>query len=293
MSSSESSDIDLNSEYNTTSLKGEILNNKYILIESIGNGSFATVWLSLNIQNNKYYAIKIQNVEDFESGIEEIEIFRKLATSKCKYINSMIENFKYNVDEGVHICMVFELMAGSLYDIIRIGKYKNGLPLNVVKTIMKQLLTSLDIINNKHNILHSDIKPENILVVGTSNKMLEIINLFKNNKQIIACLNNKNKINKKNIKDIINSISFDSINKKYSKYSTNNTDELEIIDDKFIQNIHVKLSDFGNCKDINYSYFDIQTRYYRAPEIILGIPYTTGIDMWSSYEFISKVKILS
>lgn len=28
-----------------------------------------------------------------------------------------------------------------------------------------------------------------------------------------------------------------------------------------------------------YTY--IQSRFYRAPEIILGIPYTTAIDMWS------------
>jgi serine/threonine protein kinase len=28
-----------------------------------------------------------------------------------------------------------------------------------------------------------------------------------------------------------------------------------------------------------YSY--IQSRFYRSPEVILGLPYTTAIDMWS------------
>jgi len=28
-----------------------------------------------------------------------------------------------------------------------------------------------------------------------------------------------------------------------------------------------------------YTY--IQSRFYRAPEVILGLPYTTAIDMWS------------
>ena len=32
---------------------------------------------------------------------------------------------------------------------------------------------------------------------------------------------------------------------------------------------------------INKIYTYIQSRFYRAPEIILGIPYTTAIDMWS------------
>ena len=42
----------------------------------------------------------------------------------------------------------------------------------------------------------------------------------------------------------------------------------------------IKIIDFGSSCFINekiYSY--IQSRYYRAPEIILGIPYTTSIDM--------------
>jgi serine/threonine protein kinase len=31
--------------------------------------------------------------------------------------------------------------------------------------------------------------------------------------------------------------------------------------------------------EIVYTY--IQSRFYRAPEIMLGIPYTASIDMWS------------
>jgi dual specificity tyrosine-phosphorylation-regulated kinase 2/3/4 len=44
----------------------------------------------------------------------------------------------------------------------------------------------------------------------------------------------------------------------------------------------IKIIDFGSscyCDERLYSY--IQSRYYRAPEILLGIPYSTGIDMWS------------
>lgn len=44
----------------------------------------------------------------------------------------------------------------------------------------------------------------------------------------------------------------------------------------------LKLIDFGSACFFDrrvYSY--IQSRYYRAPEIVLGIPYTQAIDMWS------------
>merc|ERR1719399_1659796 len=48
----------------------------------------------------------------------------------------------------------------------------------------------------------------------------------------------------------------------------------------------VKLSDFGSAMDTNQTaqvYTDyLQPRIYRAPEVIMGQPYTTQIDMWSA-----------
>jgi dual specificity tyrosine-phosphorylation-regulated kinase 2/3/4 len=44
----------------------------------------------------------------------------------------------------------------------------------------------------------------------------------------------------------------------------------------------IKIIDFGSSTFIDervYTY--IQSRFYRAPEIMLGIPYTCAIDMWS------------
>lgn len=44
----------------------------------------------------------------------------------------------------------------------------------------------------------------------------------------------------------------------------------------------IKLIDFGSsCYGNKRLYTYIQSRFYRAPEIILGIPYTTAIDVWS------------
>ena len=44
----------------------------------------------------------------------------------------------------------------------------------------------------------------------------------------------------------------------------------------------IKVIDFGSsCFKDERIYTYIQSRFYRAPEIVLGIPYTTAIDMWS------------
>lgn len=44
----------------------------------------------------------------------------------------------------------------------------------------------------------------------------------------------------------------------------------------------VKVIDFGSsCLEDERLYTYIQSRFYRAPEVILGLPYSTAIDMWS------------
>lgn len=40
--------------------------------------------------------------------------------------------------------------------------------------------------------------------------------------------------------------------------------------------------DFGSaCHERQTVYTYIQSRFYRSPEVLLGIPYTAAIDMWS------------
>lgn len=259
------------------SLKGIFLNNKYVLIYKIGAGSFSSVWLSVNVFDSKYYAIKIQNTEDYDSGIDEICLLSKFNKERCNYINYLIEDFIYKTDEGKHVCMVFNLMAGSVYDIMKVGKYSNGLPLLIVKKIVYQLLIAMDIINNKFKILHTDIKPENVLVVGKNKKINQIIKTLEKNKQYCNILKKRGKLKNDQIKKVIDEISFKEI--EYEYYNAD--DDLEYINEEFIQNINAKLSDFGNCRDINYDDYDIQTRYYRSPEIILGYKYNENCDMWS------------
>jgi len=44
----------------------------------------------------------------------------------------------------------------------------------------------------------------------------------------------------------------------------------------------VKIIDFGSsCRRNEQIYTYIQSRFYRAPEVILGLPYSQAIDMWS------------
>jgi len=44
----------------------------------------------------------------------------------------------------------------------------------------------------------------------------------------------------------------------------------------------VKVIDFGSsCRSNKRMYSYIQSRFYRSPEVMLGLPYSVAIDMWS------------
>jgi len=44
----------------------------------------------------------------------------------------------------------------------------------------------------------------------------------------------------------------------------------------------IKVIDFGSsCRSNNQMYSYIQSRFYRSPEVLLGLPYTVAIDVWS------------
>ena len=97
-----------------------------------------------------------------------------MKNEKCPYLNVMLDSFTELFDEFEFVCIVFELLACSLYDILRKGKYAHGLPTNIANRIMFQALTAIHILNTKYKELHTDIKPENILIVGI-NKSVEPI----------------------------------------------------------------------------------------------------------------------
>jgi len=49
-----------------------------------------------------------------------------------------------------------------------------------------------------------------------------------------------------------------------------------------LQSPQIKVIDFGSaCHERQTVYTYIQSRFYRSPEVLLGMPYNTSIDMWS------------
>lgn len=104
-----------------------------------------------------------------ETAVDEIrllDVINKMDTSDANAgkIVRLLDHFDIVGVNGTHKCLVFEALGCSLYKLIVRSHFK-GLPMGLVRSITRQLLQGLDYLHRKCRIIHTDIKPENILLV--------------------------------------------------------------------------------------------------------------------------------
>ncbi len=318
---------------------GKLIERSYLLLYEIGEGVFSNVWLSCNINDRKYYAVKINKNNDYDEYnkcLAEAKLFYTL--EKHDNILTIKDTLSFKDEGDNYICLVSELMACNLDNLIT-GKYINGLPMNMIKKISKQLLLGLECLHKKY--IHTDFKVDNILLKGHSKTITQVIekfedtHFFRNLEKIEKQMGSGKKNNlvkeiKKLGEGIIEKLDDDeqvdgSINESDTSSETSveseESEELEnsrhqsiddnyddllhkgnenlekfykftidkhendnecVVDNKYLDNIHIVISDLGSVEQIKHIVGkEIQTRYYRSPESIMNIPYNDKADIWS------------
>ncbi|GMS87040.1 hypothetical protein PENTCL1PPCAC_9215 [Pristionchus entomophagus] len=203
---------------------GDVYNERYRVVRKLGYGRFSTVWLCKDAITKRKVALKISKSDENYTATAEDEIKLLDAISRVDKsdprrdkVVQLLESFSHTGVHGQHVCLVFEPLTCNLLKLIERSNYQ-GLEIDKVRTIMRQVLQGLDFLHTKCKIIHTDIKPENILV-----KMV------------------KGKISK------------------------------------------VKIADLGNACWTHHHFADaIQTKEYRSPEVLVGLEYGTGADIWST-----------
>uniref|UniRef100_A0A7N9ANY5 non-specific serine/threonine protein kinase n=1 Tax=Mastacembelus armatus TaxID=205130 RepID=A0A7N9ANY5_9TELE len=149
---------------------GDLYNGKYHVIRKLGWGHFSTVWLAWDIQVKRFVAMKVvKSAEHYtETAVDEIKLLRSVRNSdpddpNRQMVVQLLDDFKISGVNGTHVCMVFEVLGHHLLKWIIKSNYQ-GLPLPGVKSIIRQVLQGLDYLHTKCEIIHTDIKPENILL---------------------------------------------------------------------------------------------------------------------------------
>ena len=178
---------------------GECLIGRYVVLQKLGWGHFSTVWLCKDLKFDTYVAIKIQKSAShyLEAAFDEVEILQKAVKhSETKewfedlnkldggrkknysrddcYTVQLLNAFIYQGPYGKHFCMVFEILGVNLLEIIKRYKYK-GIPIHLCRKMARQMLVGLHYLHKHCGIIHTDLKPENVMLCLDEEELREII----------------------------------------------------------------------------------------------------------------------
>ena len=187
---------------------------RYEILGFLGKGSFGQAIKCLDHKTKEVIALKIiRNKKKFQyQATVELKLLQYIVEKDVTDSSNAIK-IKNHFTFRKHLCLTFEMLSINLYEFLGQNNFQ-GISLNLIRRFTIQVLQCLKFLSD-HNIIHCDMKPENILLRKPDKSGIRVI-------------------------------------------------------------------DFGSgCFANERIYTYIQSRFYRAPEIILGIPYTAAIDMWS------------
>ncbi|KAG8217110.1 kinase-like protein [Butyriboletus roseoflavus] len=174
--------------YHPVQIGDAFSDGRYIVVRKLGWGHFSTVWLAKDTKLNRHVALKVVKsaLRYTETALDEIKLLQRLITSSTppvqptpenpnpppspsqihpgrSHVISFLDHFRHKGPNGIHVCMVFEVLGENLLGLIKRHQNK-GVPMPLVKQIAKQVLLGLDYMHRCCGVIHTDLKPENVLI---------------------------------------------------------------------------------------------------------------------------------
>ncbi|KAJ1970340.1 serine/threonine protein kinase, CMGC [Dimargaris xerosporica] len=157
--------------YHPIKLHDRFKDGRYVVVRKLGWGHFSTVWLALDTHRDRHVALKVvKSAKNYtEAALDEIKLCDKVVQANPKalghqHVVQMLDHFKHQGPHGTHVCMVFEVLGENLLSLIRRYRKRGGLPVPLVKDVTRQIAQGLDYMHHDCQMIHTDLKPENVLV---------------------------------------------------------------------------------------------------------------------------------
>ncbi len=138
---------------------GTIINNKYEIVDMIGKGASAKVYLCNDLENNRKVALKIQNMEEEFSNMDKRFKIEAKTMLSLNHPN-IVKTYDYFEWNNRRIIVMEFLRGKTLDDMIKTQGHLNH------KEAANYALQVLYALKEIHmlDIMHRDLKPANIII---------------------------------------------------------------------------------------------------------------------------------
>lgn len=150
---------------------GDVLQNRFKIMATLGEGTFGKVVKVKDLFKNEVVALKIiKNVKKYREAAKlEINVLEKLAKydprGKFRCVQ-MLDWFDYHG----HVCIAFEMLGSSVFDFLKDNNYE-PYPIDQVRQIAYELVIAVKFMHD-NRLTHTDLKPENILFFDSSHDVV-------------------------------------------------------------------------------------------------------------------------
>ena len=140
--------------------KGQKINDRYEIIQTIGEGGMANVYLAKDVIIDRLVAIKVLR-GDLAGDEKFVRRFQReaLAASSLDHHN-IVEMYDVGEDHGTYYIVMEYIKGKTLKQLI---KKRGALTLSECIDIMLQLTDGVNVAHSSY-IIHRDLKPQNIMI---------------------------------------------------------------------------------------------------------------------------------
>src|SRR6266699_3738421 len=139
---------------------GRVIKGRYKLIDELGRGSFATVYIARDTKTNRIYAMKVMHFELSEDGDLLARFNREAHILLTLSDPHIVRIFEKEDENDLHYILMDYIDGQNLkYHTLTHGQMEAARALDYAHQIAEGLDTAY-----KHGVVHRDIKPQNIVI---------------------------------------------------------------------------------------------------------------------------------
>ena len=262
---------------------GDVLEQRYMVMHKLGWGEFSTVWLAYDRlarhAHHTFVAVKIAKCHNSvtESSKYEIALLKFVRNPRRSTpITQLLDSFEHRGQFGTHLCMVMPVHGSNLLCIIDQMKSKKRRRAEKEIAMIKE--TTISVLQGlaeleSLNVIHTDLKPENILSSAPDPKIVQMIQAFYSRNKGTITAEEQRAFEAGDPNNIVCIADF-GLSALLEPVNSHNEAARAVGQKK-----EFRITKPGIVSNVNGTL--IQTREYRAPEILFGTDFCPRSDIWS------------